>query len=83
MLIFSSFTVIAQDIKPIYGNNPEAGAYAKVNGIDMYYEIYGKGEPMLIIHGNGGSVFAAREQIPFFKDKYKLIVIDNRGQGED
>lgn len=82
LLVFSSITVIAQDIKPIYGNNPEAGAYAKVNGINMYYEIYGKGEPLLIIHGNGGSVFSAREQIPFFKDKYKLIVVENRGQGK-
>ena len=82
LLIFSSLTVIAQDTKPVYGNNPEAGAYAKVNGINMYYEIYGKGEPLLIIHGNGGSVFSAREQIPFFQDKYKVIVVDNRGQGK-
>lgn len=82
LLICSSLTVIAQDVKPVYGNNPEAGAYAKVNGINLYYEVYGQGEPMLIIHGNGGSVFSAREQIPFFKDKYMVIVVDSRGHGK-
>ncbi len=37
-----------------YGDNPKAGHYAKVNGINMYYEIYGEGQPLLLIHGNGG-----------------------------
>ncbi len=39
-----------------YGNSPKAGAFAKVNGISMYYEIYGPtpAPPLLLIHGNGG-----------------------------
>jgi pimeloyl-ACP methyl ester carboxylesterase len=48
----------------------------------MYYEIYGNGEPLLIIHGNGGSVFSAKDQIPFFQNKYKVIVVDSRGHGK-
>ena len=37
-----------------YGNNPKVGRYADIRGFKMYYEIYGKGEPLLLIHGNGG-----------------------------
>ena len=36
----------------IYGHNPKAGHYANVRGFKMYYEIYGNGEPLLLIHGN-------------------------------
>ena len=40
-----------------YGNNPEAGKFISVNNIKMYYETYGnpEHEPLLLIHGNGGS----------------------------
>jgi len=81
-ILLFSFNVAAQEIKPVYGDNSKAGAYAKVNGINMYYEIYGNGEPLLIIHGNGGSVFSAKDQIPFFQNKYKVIVVDSRGHGK-
>lgn len=43
---------------PTYGHSKEAGKYAKVNGINLYYEIYGKGKPLVILHGNGGSISA-------------------------
>jgi pimeloyl-ACP methyl ester carboxylesterase len=66
---------------PNYGDNKEVGKYAKVNGINLYYEIYGTGKPLIILHGNGGAISDAGTQIDFFKDKYKVIAIDNRGQG--
>jgi pimeloyl-ACP methyl ester carboxylesterase len=66
---------------PDYGNNTKIGKYAKVNGINLYYEIYGKGKPLLILHGNGGSISDAGSHIDFFKDKYMVIAIDHRGQG--
>jgi len=37
-----------------YGENAVAGHFAVVNGIRMYYEIYGGGPPLLLIHGNRG-----------------------------
>lgn len=39
-----------------YGSNPKAGHYASIRGIQIYYEIYGKGELLLFIHGNNGSI---------------------------
>ncbi len=46
-----------------YGNNPNSGHFASVNGIKMYYEIYGEGEPLLLIHGNGGSIKSHKGRI--------------------
>jgi hypothetical protein len=39
-----------------YGSNKLVGKFVQNRGFKMYYEVYGKGEPLLIIHGNGGSI---------------------------
>src|SRR6185436_10330733 len=58
------------------------GKYYDVRGLKMYCEVYGKGQPLLIIHGNGGSISNFIYQIPYFSEKYKVIVADSRSQGK-
>ena len=65
-----------------YGDNKQAGHYASVNGIKLYYETYGTGEPLILLHGNGGSVNSFSKQIPFFEKYYQVIAIDSRLQGK-
>lgn len=65
-----------------YGNNSKAGKYVSIRGIKMYYEIYGQGKPLLLIHGNGQSIRAYRYQIPYFSKNYKVIAVDSRAQGK-
>jgi pimeloyl-ACP methyl ester carboxylesterase len=67
-----------------YGDNSAAGKFANVNGIRMYYEIYGEPsrQPLLLIHGNGGSINAEKCQIEHFKNKYYIIVADSRFHGK-
>jgi len=65
-----------------YGDNVNAGHYATVNGIKMYYEIYGEGEPLLLLHGNGGSIRGHSGRIEHFKNKYQVIAIDSRAHGK-
>ena len=36
-------------------NKDAKGSYASVNGINLYYEIYGKGEPLILLHGGVGA----------------------------
>jgi pimeloyl-ACP methyl ester carboxylesterase len=66
----------------IFGRNELVGKYVTVNGLKMYYEIYGEGEPLLMIHGNGGSINSFLYQIPYFSKSYKVIVADSRAQGK-
>ncbi|RYG02049.1 MAG: alpha/beta hydrolase [Chitinophagaceae bacterium] len=67
---------------PIYGMDKKNGKYAEVNGIKLYYEVYGTGQPMLVLHGNGGSIASASEFYKELSAKYKIIAIDSRGQGK-
>lgn len=80
-IIFSCKNQV-QPEKINYGDNPKAGHYANVNGIKLYYETYGAGEPLIMLHGNGGSIEAFRNQIPFFEKYYRVIAIDSRLQGK-
>ena len=68
--------------EPDYGSNPKAGHQLNTRGINMYYEIYGTGKPLLIIHGNGGSIKDFSKQIPYFSKEYKVILADSRSQGK-
>jgi pimeloyl-ACP methyl ester carboxylesterase len=73
--------IVAQSNAIEYGSNPQAGHYALVNGIKLYYETYGSGAPLIMLHGNGGSIGAFKNQIPFFEKYFKVIAIDSRLQG--
>ena len=64
--------------KTTYGSNTTVGQYAPVNGIKVYYETYGKGQPLLLLHGNGGSIKAFEKNIPFLAQNYKLVAMDSR-----
>lgn len=62
------------------GKNPK-GKFYEIRGFRMYTEVYGKGAPLLIIHGNGGSMHDFTNQVPYFMQRYKVILADSRDQG--
>jgi pimeloyl-ACP methyl ester carboxylesterase len=53
----------------------------KVNDINMYYEVHGDGEPLLIIWGMGGEISTFVDYMDSLDKDYKLIFFDNRGTG--
>ena len=55
--------------------------YAPVNGIQMYYAIYGAGEPILLIHGGLGHADIWANQVIELSKTNKVIVADSRGHG--
>lgn len=75
-------TSFGQNPATPYGNNPEAGAFKKINGVNLYYETYGSGKPLVLLHGNGGSIKGGRNKIEYFKKHFQVIAIDNRGHGK-
>jgi len=84
MLVLMLFTVeVCHSQAPInYGNNPDAGKYFSNNGVKIYYEIYGEGTPLILLHGNGGSIKSRSPFIGEFSKKYKVIAIDSRCHGK-
>ncbi|MBO0951450.1 alpha/beta fold hydrolase [Fibrella forsythiae] len=79
-LLVCSLSVRGQAIP--YGNNAVAGKYQLVNGVRLYYETYGKGKPLLLIHGNGGSISSFSKNIPYFARNYRVIAVDSRAHGK-
>lgn len=64
------------------GNNEAAGNYITLNQTKHYYETYGKGEPLLLIHGNSTPTRGWAPQIEYFSSFYKVYSIDCRGRGK-
>ena len=71
-----------QETKIYYGNNPQAGNYFNNNGVKVYYEIYGEGKPLVLLHGNGGSIRSRAAFIEEVSKKYKVIAFDSRCHGK-
>jgi len=78
----ADFEKMMNDPKNIYGKNKAVGKYYNIRGFKMYVEVYGQGKPLLFIHGNGGSINNFTKQIPYFAQKYKVIIADSRAQGK-
>jgi len=54
----------------------------KVGDLNIYYEIHGEGEPLLLIMGYGANSRWWYPQIPAFSQEYQVIAFDNRGTGQ-
>ena len=74
VIAFISININAQKLH-------ENGKYVDVNGVNLYYEVYGEGEPLLMIHGNGGSFSCFENQVEEFSKHFKVILVDCRGRG--
>jgi pimeloyl-ACP methyl ester carboxylesterase len=56
--------------------------YADVNGIKMYYEIYGEGKPLVLIHGGGSTIQTTFGTIlPMLAKHYKIIAVELQAHG--
>ena len=53
-----------------------------INGIDLYYESYGRGVPLVLAYGLGGNTRMWAGQIDAFAPHYRLILWDPRGHGQ-
>ncbi|ESW91532.1 alpha/beta hydrolase [Mesorhizobium sp. LSJC285A00] len=60
---------------------PEQSGYAPVNGIQMYYAVFGAGDPILLIHGGLGHGDIWASQVATMSKTHKVIIADSRGHG--
>ena len=59
----------------------QVAGYAPVNGIHMYYAVYGAGDPVLLIHGGLGHADIWANQVKDLMKDHTVIVADSRGHG--
>lgn len=62
--------------------NADAGRYATVNGIRMYYEIHGAGDPLVLIHGGGSTIETSFSKLmPVFARTRRVIAVELQAHG--
>jgi pimeloyl-ACP methyl ester carboxylesterase len=54
---------------------------AEIAGAKIFYAVYGKGDPVVLLHGGLGNSAHFSLQLPALVDKFQVIAIDSRGQG--
>lgn len=57
------------------------GKYANVNGLELYYEVSGKGQPLLLLHGGLGSTGMFAQLTPGLAENHQVIAVDLQGNG--
>src|SRR5918997_1828420 len=60
---------------------PGAGNYAEVNGLNMYYEIHGSGEPLILLHGGVGAIEMFGEVLPLIAGGRRVVAVDLQAHG--
>jgi pimeloyl-ACP methyl ester carboxylesterase len=84
--IFSSYIVLTLLLLSPFKSRPaekqEQTGYSAVNGIKMYYEIRGQGEPLVLIHGGGSTIETTFGRvIGMLAKKHKVIAMDLQAHG--
>lgn len=78
VLLFALSTTIAQPAKI----QPIQSGYAPVNGLKMYYEVYGEGKPIVLLHGSFMNIpMNWSHWIPLLAKDRKVIVAEMQGHG--
>jgi pimeloyl-ACP methyl ester carboxylesterase len=66
-----------------YGNNPLAGHYVQSKDAKIYYEVYGKGQPIVLLHGGlFGSTVEMAKIIDSLSVRFQVIAVSTRGHGK-
>lgn len=53
-----------------------------VNGVDLYYEVVGSGDPLLLVHGNGEDHRIFREAAQILQEHFTCYLVDSRSHGQ-
>src|SRR5690349_8062873 len=78
LLLASVATAVAA---PKAGKSSAPGKYAKVNGLEMYYEVHGSGRPLILLHGGLGSSGMFGENLRLLAKHRQVIAVDLQGHG--
>lgn len=83
VILLIAKSVKAQQDGVQYGNNPNAAHYLKMaDNTKIYYEVYGKGRPIVLLHGGlFGDISEYEKLIPKLSQHFRVIAIETRGHG--
>jgi pimeloyl-ACP methyl ester carboxylesterase len=74
-------TPAARAQQPAARLKPVRTGYVPANGVNYYYEIYGRGAPLLLLHGGLGSIEMFGPILPTLAKGRQVIAVDLQGHG--
>src|SRR5258705_12970972 len=78
-LVLTASVIHAQ--QPAPGLKPARTGYVPANGVNYYCEIYGRGAPLLLLHGGLGSIEMLGQILPALAKGRQVIPVDPHGHG--
>jgi pimeloyl-ACP methyl ester carboxylesterase len=66
---------------PRLPNNAIKSGYAPVNGVKIWYSVFGRGKPVMLLHGGLANSNYWGHLVPALSSRYQVIVMDSRGHG--
>src|SRR6266853_1801842 len=60
---------------------PVKSGHIDANGVSYYYEIHGRGEPLLLLHGGLGSIEMFEPHLPLLAQSHQVIAVELHGHG--
>ncbi|WP_052731179.1 alpha/beta fold hydrolase [Spirosoma radiotolerans] len=83
VLFLATANVVPAQSSIPYGHNPETGHYYNVGDAKIYYELYGQGKPVVLLHGGlFGYIDEYEFLIPKLAQTHQVIAIGTRGHGK-
>lgn len=70
-----------KQVKPVKTDTAPKTGYAPVNGLKLYYEIHGNGEPLVLLHGGLGATSMFGDNLRALAKVRKVIAVDLQGHG--
>jgi pimeloyl-ACP methyl ester carboxylesterase len=62
-------------------NQENMGSYASVNGLSIYYEVHGAGEPLVLLHGGVGAIEMFGDVLPALARNRQVVAVDLQAHG--
>lgn len=76
-----TFYSVTSQTKNDRGIEIAQGKYANVNGLKMYYEVYGQGQPLILLHGGLGVIGMFEQILPSLAEKRQVVAVELQGHG--
>ncbi|MFN8417642.1 MAG: alpha/beta fold hydrolase [Anaerolineae bacterium] len=80
LLVSTLFALTSVESSKAQGN-AGTGKYAAVNGLNLYYEVHGTGQPLILLHGGLGGVVEFSQLLPALAQSRQVIAVELQGHG--